>query len=180
MSILPKLNDNFIGKFGIYTLVVGVLFILMGVAGILVPIVMSLGTVIFSAWLLFLAGITWGIYTYRYDSKSFTNWIKSALFIIVSILMLLYPMMSIEALALLLAIYLLIDASNSFILANAIHPAKGWFWLAFNGVTSLILAILFLFGWPSLSQYIVGLYVGISLFIDGWALFAVGWMLRKG
>jgi len=26
----------------------------------------------------------------------------------------------------------------------------------------------------------VGLYVGISLLFDGWALVAIGWTLRKG
>ncbi|AEP29957.1 HdeD family acid-resistance protein [Brumicola nitratireducens] len=179
MSTLTKQNQTILGKFGLHTLLVGVLFILMGTAGIIVPVVMSLGTVIFSAWLLFLGGVMWGIYTYRYDRKGFINWIKSTLLITVSILMLLYPMPSIEALALLLAIYLLVDAFNSFLLANSIYPAKSWFWMAFNGFTSLLLAILFLFGWPSTSLYLVGLYVGISLFFDGWALFAIGWALRK-
>lgn len=180
MSTLPRLNEKILGKFGVHTLLAGVLFILMGTAGILVPVLMSLGTVIFSAWLLLLGGIMWGIHTYRYDRKSVINWIKSTLFIFVSILMLIYPMPSIEALALLLAIYLLVDAFNSFILANTIHPVKGWLWMAFNGFTSLFLATLFLTGWPSTSLYLVGLYVGISLFFDGWALFAIGWTLKKG
>jgi len=180
MSTLPRLNERILGKFGVHTLLIGLLFILIGTAGILVPVLMSLGTVVFSAWLLFLAGVMWGIHTYRYDRQSFINWIKSTLFIAVSILMLIYPMPSIEELALLLAIYLLVDAFNSFVFANAIHPAKGWFWMAFNGFTSLLLATLFLSGWPGTSLYLMGLYVGISLFFDGWALFTIGWALRKG
>jgi uncharacterized membrane protein HdeD (DUF308 family) len=90
------------------------------------------------------------------------------------------PVIDIEALGLLLAIYLLLDAFNSFALANAIHPPKGWVWMIFNGVTSLLLATLFLLGWPSTSLYLVGLYVGIGLLFDGWILFAIGWALRKG
>jgi len=42
--------------------------------------------------------------------------------------------------------------------------------MAFNGVMSFLLATLFL----------IGLYVGISLLFDGWALIAIGWVLRKG
>lgn len=34
-------------------------------------------------------------------------------------------------------------------------------------------------GWPSTSLWLVGLYIGISLFFDGWALVAIGWALRK-
>jgi uncharacterized membrane protein HdeD (DUF308 family) len=60
------------------------------------------------------------------------------------------------------------------------HPAKGWGLMTFNGVVSALLASLFLIGWPATSLWLVGLYVSISLLLDGWALVAIGWMLRKG
>jgi uncharacterized membrane protein HdeD (DUF308 family) len=179
LTTLANINEKIQGKFGPHTLFIGILFIVMGTAGIIAPVVMSRGTVIFSAWLLLLGGAMRGVHTYRYDAKSLINWIKSALLLGFGVLMLIYPMPIIEALGLLLAIYLLLDAFNSFSLANAIYPAKGWFWMIFNGVTSLLLATLFLLGWPSTSLYLVGLYVGISLLFDGWTLFAIDWALRK-
>ena len=80
---------------------------------------------------------------------------------------------------LLLAIYLLLDAFGSFALAQSIHPVVGWGWMTFNGVTSMLLALLFLIGWPSTSLWLVGLYVGIALLFDGLTLLAIGWALRK-
>ena len=50
--------------------------------------------------------------------------------------------------------------------------------MVFNGVISALLAILFLIGWPATSLWLVGLYVGISLVFDGWALITIGWMSR--
>jgi uncharacterized membrane protein HdeD (DUF308 family) len=179
MTTLPSINEKIQAKFGPYTLFTGILFIVLGTAGIFLPGIMSLGTVIFSAWLLFLGGVMWGIHTYRYGKESIMNWIKSALLIGVSGLMLIDPMSGVEAVGLLLAIYLLLDAFGSFAMANSIHPAKGWFWMTFNGVTSLLLATLFLVGWPATSLYLVGLYVGLSLLFDGWALMAIGLTLRK-
>jgi len=81
--------------------------------------------------------------------------------------------------SLLLAVYLLIDALGSFMLAQFVHPAKGWGWMVFNGVISIVLAALFLIGPPATSLWLVGLYVGINLLFDGMALVAIGWNLRN-
>jgi len=51
--------------------------------------------------------------------------------------------------------------------------------MVFNGVVSLLLAILFLAGWPATSIWLVGLYISISLFFDGWALLTISWMQHK-
>ena len=42
-------------------------------------------------------------------------------------------------------------------------------WL-FNAITSLVLGILFVIGWPTSSLFLIGLFVGISLLFDGLAL----------
>ena len=52
--------------------------------------------------------------------------------------------------------------------------------MVFNGLTSIGLAVLILIGWPATSLWLVGLYVGINLLFDGWALVAIGWSLRQG
>lgn len=52
--------------------------------------------------------------------------------------------------------------------------------MIFNGVVSTLMALMFLIGWPATSLWLVGIYVSISLLFDGWALVAIGWMLRKG
>jgi uncharacterized membrane protein HdeD (DUF308 family) len=107
------------------------------------------------------------------------DWLKPALLLITGGLVLFYPASGVAAVGLLLAIYLLLDAFGSFALAQSIHPAKGWGWMTFNGVISVLLATLFLIGWPATSLWLVGLYVGISLLFDGWALITIGWMLRQ-
>jgi len=71
------------------------------------------------------------------------------------------------------------DAFSSFVLAQSVYPGKGWGWMAINGVVSVLLAALFMIGWPETSYWLVGLYVAISLVFDGWALLFIGWALRK-
>ena len=180
MTTPPMLDETILGKFGPYTLVTAILLIILGTVAIFLPGVASLGTAIFAAWLLLAGGVFWAIHTFRYDAKSIMNWIKPILLVGVGLLMLVYPMSGVAAVAMLLAIYLFLDALGSFALARAIHPVKGWGWMAFNGAISFLLATLFLIGWPATSMWLVGLYVGISLLFDGWALLAISWSLRKG
>ena len=141
---------------------------------------MSLGTVIFVAWLLLTGGILWAIHTYKHSPTYLMHWLKPILLFVTGGLMLFYPLSGVAAVGLLLAIYLLLDAYGSFALAQTIHPASGWGWMTFNGVISLLLALLFLIGWPATSLWLVGLYVGISLIFNGLALAIIGWTLRKG
>jgi uncharacterized membrane protein HdeD (DUF308 family) len=179
MSVLT-VDKKVLNQFGPYTLITGILLIVLGTGGILLPGVMSLSTVLFVGWLLLVGGSLWAIHTYRYSPKSVMGWIKPALLFIIGGLMLFYPVSGVEVVGLLLAVYLLLDAMHSFTIAQSIHPAKGWGWMAFNGVVSILLASLFVLGWPVNSLWLVGLYVSISLLLDGWALIAIGWMLRKG
>jgi uncharacterized membrane protein HdeD (DUF308 family) len=179
MNILP-IDKKAFDKFGPYTLITGILLVVLGTAGILLPGVMSLSTVIFVAWLLLAGGSLWAVHTYKYSPKSVMDWIKPALLFIFGGMMLFYPVSGVEAVGLLLAVYLLLDAVHSFSFAQSIHPDKGWGWMTFNGVVSAMLASLFLIGWPATSLWLVGMYVGISLLFDGWALVAIGWALRKG
>lgn len=171
-------NKEF-NNFGPYTLVTGILLLILGSVGIFLPALMSLEIVLFIAALLIVGGIFWAIHTFKNNPKSFIDWLKPVLLLISGGLMLFYPTPGIAAVGLLLAIYLLLDAFGSFALAHAIHPIQGWGWMTFNGIASLILALLFLIGWPATSLWLVGLYVGISLFFDGWALIILGWAQRK-
>ncbi|MGC2457405.1 MAG: DUF308 domain-containing protein [Gallionellaceae bacterium] len=179
MNILP-IDKKVLDKFGPYTLITGILLIVLGTAGIFLPGVMSLSTALFVGWLLLIGGIIWAMHTYKYSPKNVMDWIKPVLLLIIGGLMLFYPVPGVEAVGLLMAVYLLLDAMGSFALAQSIYPAKGWGWMTFNGVVSALLASLFLIGWPATSLWLVGLYVGISLLFDGWALAAIGWMLREG
>lgn len=147
--------------------------------GIILPGIIALGTAIFFGWLLLTAGIIWAIHTFRYNRKNFLDWLKPFLLVLCGCLIFFYPLSGVEAIGLLLAIYLMMDAFGSFSLAKAIHPAKGWGWMTFNGVISLLLALLFLISGSVTSMWLVGIYIGISLFFDGLVLVTIGRQMRK-
>ena len=161
------------------TLITGILLIILGTTGIIIPAIMSLATVLFLGWVLILGGIMWGYHTLRYDRRSFHHWFKPVLLIVTGSLALWHPLLGVEAVALLMTIYLILDSYGSFAIAHSMKPAKGTGWMTFNGIVSLGLAIFFLISWPESSIWLVGIFVGISILFDGWALLAIAWSLRK-
>ena len=165
--------------FGKFSAIAGALLIVLGAVGIFLPSFISLEITLLLSALLLIGGIFWLIHSIKYRTKEWTEWLKPALLLVIGGLMALYPMTGIATIGLLLATYLLIDAYSSFIMAYALRHNKGWFWMAFNGFTSFVLATLFLIGWPASSLWLVGLFISISLLFDGIALFSIYWVQRK-
>jgi uncharacterized membrane protein HdeD (DUF308 family) len=104
MNILP-LDKKVLDKFGPYTLITGILLIVLGTAGIILPGVMSLSTAIFVGWLLLVGGILWAIHTYQYSPKNIMDWLKPVLLFIIGGLILFYPVSGVEAIGLLMKSY---------------------------------------------------------------------------
>ena len=169
------IDEQKMPSFGRHTLITGILLLILGMTGMILPGILALGTAIFFGWLLLTAGIIWAIHTFRCNRKNFLDWLKPFFLVLCGCLIFFYPLSGVEAVGLLLAIYLMMDAFGSFSLAKAIHPAKGWGWMTFNGVISLLLALLFLISGSVTSMWLVGIYIGISLFFDGLVLVTIGW-----
>jgi DNA anti-recombination protein RmuC len=51
---------------------------------------------------------------------------------------------------------------------------EGWGWILFNGIISILLGILIIAQWPVSGLYAVGIYVGIRIMMQGWAMIALG------
>ncbi|HFB64595.1 MAG TPA: hypothetical protein ENJ60_03555 [Aeromonadales bacterium] len=176
---MTSTNENIVKRFGKYSLFIGIMLIIIGTTGILLPALMSLETVVFIASFMLVGGVFWALHTYKYSKKSVMDWLKPLVLILTGGLMFFMPSVGIATVGLMLSFYLMMDAFGSFTLAQSLHPDKGWGWMALNGVFSIILAVLFLIGWPQTSLWLVGLYVAISLIFDGWALVFIGWNIKK-
>ena len=164
--------------FGRQTLWMGLLLLVIGAVGIVLPPLLAITTADVVGLILLVGGGAWGWHTLQHCG-GFMNWLKPALLVATGVLMALNPFDGVAALALLLTVYLLMDAFGSFALAQALRPGRGWMWMVVNGVMDLLLALLFILTWPGASMWLVGLFVGISLVFDGTALIAIGWALRK-
>jgi len=148
----------------------GLLLVILGMSGVALPRVMGLALSLLIALLLILAGVlsawvVWSSYT-----RTSTGWMKPAILVVLGLLIAFYPKTGTAAIGLLLIIYFLMDGFASLILGLELRPIPGWAWTLASGLVSLVLALVFIGGWPFHSDWLVGLMVGISLLLDGIAL----------
>jgi len=157
-------------KFGKYAKTAGIIFMILGFIGAIFPVFTSFATVVFVSWLMLIAGMFAAYFTYMTDRRDWGGWLKSVILIGVALYMLLSPLGGIATLGLLFSIYFFMDAFSGFMLASSLYPNKGWGPWLINAILSLVMAVLFIVGWPFSSMYLIGLFVGFSLFFDGLAL----------
>jgi len=174
-----KFDHEFAKRFRKFSLIAGMLLIVVGIAGAVLPQIMSLVVSAFLGWLLITGGVLTGYLAFLGRGRSMIAFLKPVLLVTTGILFIFYPLAGLAALALLLTIYLLLDAFGGFGLAYDLYPMRGWGWMAFNGLMSFVLALVLFIGWPLTSPLMVGLFVGISLFFDGLALVTLGILAGK-
>ena len=173
-------NDKtLLDKFSQYSKVSGVIFIILGVLGITFPVIMSLTTAYFIAWLLFFGGITIAFHTFKTNKKDWLGWFKAFVFILSGALTLFNPQTGVAALGIILATYLFMDGFVNFALAIEQKGQKGWWLILINAITSVILGSIFIASWPFGSIFLVGLYIGISLIFDGVVLLSMANAVNK-
>ncbi len=169
-SLKINLDQDVLDRFKKYAKIGGFLFVILGVIGIIFPTFMTLGTLVFVTYLMLLAGVSSAILTWMSNRGDWAGWLKSLLLIGISLYMIFYPMSGVATLGLLFSFYFFMDAFGSFGLAFSAEEKKHkWVWI-FNALTSFALAIIFIIGWPLTSLWLIGFFVGISLFFDGVAL----------
>ena len=164
-------------RFGAHSLWVGIVLLVVGTVGVVMPVVMSMMTVAIIASLMVAGGLLWVWHSVTHGA-GWADWIKPVVLLAAGGLIAYRPWTGIASVALLITVYLAFDAIASFSLARNGSGKPGHGWMIFNGVMDILLAGVFLWGWPQSSLWMVGLFVGISLIIDGWALVMIGWSLK--
>ncbi|RTZ72546.1 MAG: hypothetical protein DSZ00_08175 [Gammaproteobacteria bacterium] len=148
----------------------GLLLVLIGIGGIIVPSIMGLAISLLIAALLILAGILSGYVAWSSYNRAGSGWLKSIILVVLGLLIAFYPQAGTAAIGLMLILYFLMDGFANVVLSLELKPLPGWGWTMLNGVVSLVLGVVFIAGWPFNAHWLVGLLVGISLLLDGVAL----------
>jgi len=155
-------------------IVMSVLLLLAGLAGIALPQIMSIAAALLIGWLLIFAGIIIFYMTWHGFRERWIVWLKPFVLIAVGLLITFHPIAGAAALGLMLFIYFLLDGFSSVGFAWELRSAPGWGWILLKGAISLLLAAVFILGWPFTSIWLVGLFVGVNLFFDGMTLLMLG------
>jgi uncharacterized membrane protein HdeD (DUF308 family) len=158
----------------------GIVLLLLGIAAIVRSFTATVASMYFFGWLLVLASIFEFVSAFMVGNWAgfFLHLLIAILFGIVGVLMLVRPVISAEALTLVMSMFFLIAGLFQLIASLWAH-LPGWGWHALSGVVTSILGILVLAGWPVTGLWVIGLFVGINLVFYGWAWIALAIGLHK-
>ena len=146
-----------------------VLMIVAGILAIASPLVAGITIDVLVAWLLVFSGAVHLVFSWNTRSAGGLLWelLLGILYIFIGVYLLMHPLAGLMSLTIALAIYLFLEAILEFILGFTLRPLPGTGWLFLDAIITLILAVLIWRTWPSSSEWILGMLVGISMLFSG-------------
>jgi uncharacterized membrane protein HdeD (DUF308 family) len=147
----------------------GILLIITGILALIMPGVAALATVLVLAWLLVFAGIFEIVHAFQNRHRQGFGWKLAAgiITLLLGLSMLFFPIAGIATLALWIGAFIFAGGIVRLILAFRVRPARGWGWVLFDGILSIIIGVLIAWGWPATSIGFIGLLTGFWLLFSG-------------
>ena len=164
-------------------LIEGIVLLILGAAAIGVPPIATLAVTIVVGWLFLVSGVMGLIMTFWMRSAPGFWWslLSAALGVVVGALLLASPLSGAFSLTIVLVVFFIIEgvASIMFALDHKRELSGQWGWMFASGIVDLVLATMILAGLPSTATWAIGLLVGINMLFGGLALAIMALHARK-
>jgi uncharacterized membrane protein HdeD (DUF308 family) len=158
------------------SVVFGFIMSILGIFTVLAPFIAGMAVTFMIGILLIVAGITGTIFAFTAESfgKGVLKFLFGALGIVSGIIIISIPEHSLGILTYILAVFFLATGITDIVFSVQARTEDGWGWALFNGIISILLGIMIVAQWPVSGVYAVGIYVGVRIMMQGWAMIALG------
>ena len=152
-----------------WSIVLSVLMMATGVIALFVPAITGVTVTLLMGWLLIISGILHLGYAWRASGAGAAIWeiLVAVLYGVAGVYLLANPVMGLEALTQALVVYLVLESALEFVLGFSLRSVAGSGWFVFDGIVTLVLAVLIARGYPASSTWAIGTLVAISMFFSG-------------
>lgn len=159
----------------------GVLLIIFGVVAIATPAVAGKAVVYVIGAMLLLAGIVQIVVGVRSEgwSSKLPPLILGVITALCGVGVLGHPLLGLSFLALLMAIFFVVEGIWKIIASFSYRPASGWLMILASGVIALVLGLMIWKQWPVSGLWAVGVLVGIDLLMTGISMVALASTVRR-
>ena len=146
-----------------------VLMIVAGILAIASPLAAGVAVNVLVAWLLVFSGCVHLAFAWHTRSTGGFLWelLLGIVYMFAGGYLLIHPLAGLASLTIALAIYLLLEAILEFVLGFTLRPLPGSGLLLFDGIITLVLAVMIWRTWPSNTAWVIGTLVGVSMLFSG-------------
>jgi len=164
-----------------WSIVLAILMIVAGMLAIADSLVAGVIAVYIIAWTAIFNGIVQVVYGFRAHGggKMILEIVLGLLYVVAGVFILMHPAGGLLVLTLVIAWFLLIYGVFALVLAFQLKPHKGWGWVLFDAILTVILGILIWKHWPLNSAWVVGTLLGISFISSGVSRLMLSMAVRK-
>jgi len=147
----------------------GFLLMLAGGFAVAHPHVTSMASTYFIGWVLMLTGVVQAGYAYRLRRWAGFGWTLAGAFVYLAagIALVAAPGVGLVTLTAVLAVALVVVGLMEAIWAVRASADDGRFWTGLSGIVAIGLGLMIWFGLPTAAHWVLGLLVGINLFVSG-------------
>jgi uncharacterized membrane protein HdeD (DUF308 family) len=167
--MLTSLPDSALGKAATFPMGWAIFLIIVGFFALALPFEAGIAIAIVVAILVILAGIAHlaGTFAARTTGGFFWRLLVGCAYLIAGVYLLVHPKLSLVSLTLALAVLFFVEGIFHLVAYFQIRSAPGSGWILFDGIVTLILAVMIWRSWPASAVWALGTIVGINLLMSG-------------
>jgi uncharacterized membrane protein HdeD (DUF308 family) len=146
-----------------------ILLIIVGFFALALPFEAGVAVAVAVALLVIAAGVVHllGTFAARTTGGFFWRLLVGCAYLLAGVYLLLNPKLSLVSLTLALAVLFFVEGIFHIVTYFQVRSAPGSGWLLFDGIVTLILAVMIWRSWPASAVWAVGTLVGINLLMSG-------------
>ena len=167
MSTSPP--GSALGKGATFPMGWAILLIIVGFFALALPFEAGIAIAVLVAVFLIVAGIAHlaGSFAARTTGGFFWRLLVGCAYLIAGVYLVVNPKLSLVSLTLALAALFFVEGVFHLVTYFQIRSAPGSGWLLFDGIVTLILAVMIWKSWPASAVWAVGTIVGVNLLMSG-------------
>lgn len=135
----------------------------------------TMAVMFFFGWLMIAGGVLQTLHAFacRNWSGFFLDLLAGILYIVVGFMIVANPLITEITLTLLIAMFLIFGGIFRVILAIAARY-QNRLWVLLHGLINVVLGVMIWQRWPASGLWVIGLFIGIDMIFNGWALLMLG------
>ena len=163
-----------------WSIVLGVLFLILGILAIAEPMLAAVALNTFIAWVLIFVGIVHAMAAFHHSGMGIVwKLLVAAAYIFLGGYLLFHPILGVATLTLLLAILFLVEGVLDLLLWWKMRSVQGGSWILIDGLVTLLLGGMIYAHWPSSSIWALGTLVGVGFIFSGITRIGLSLAVRK-
>ncbi len=164
-----------------WSIALSVLMIIAGFLAIASPLLAGIAVTRLVGWLLLFSGGLHFVYAFRGGGVTAVLWeiLLAVVYVIAGIYILANTFIGLATLTFVVAFYLFAESYLELAASYMMRHERGSGWLLFDGIVTLLLAVMIMSTWPASKAWAIGILVGVSMLFSGISRLMISSAVRR-